>query len=67
MNALNNVSIEDARRIRKEISAVVTEIGKSDSEEFESYKMIETIGCYCLWLIKSDTAFVTVRDLFERI
>lgn len=39
MNALNNVSIEDARRIRKEISAVVTEIGKSDSEEFESYKM----------------------------
>lgn len=67
MNTLNNVSIEDARRIRKEILAVVTEIGKADDEEFESYKIIETIGCYCLWLIKSDTAIVTVRDLIERI
>ena len=67
MNAISDVSIEDARRIRKEISAVVTEIGKHDNKEFKIYKMIETIGCYCLWLIKSDTKIVTVRDLIERI
>lgn len=34
----NNVSIEDARRIRAEISTVVTEIGKAEDEEFEIYK-----------------------------
>lgn len=63
----NNVSIEDARSIRAEISTVVTEIGKAEDEEFEIYKMIETIGCYCLWLIKSDSSIVTVRDLIEKI
>ena len=67
MNAISDVSIEDVRRIRKEISAVVTEIGKHDNKKFKIYKMIETIGCYCLWLIKSDTTIVTVRDLIERI
>lgn len=67
MRAINNVPAENARRIRTEIATVITEIGKANDEGFEIYKMIETIGCYCLWLLKSNPSIDTVKNLVEKI
>ena len=63
----NEVSIEDAKRIRKEIHDTVDAIGQEIHKNFELYKIVETIACYALWIIKENESIVTYNDMTEKM
>ena len=67
MKRINDVSIEEARQIRAEIAAVVEDVGKEEDKDYVINKLTETIGCYCLWLMKTDPSIKNVMGLFEKI
>ncbi len=62
----NNVSIEDAERIRSEISSEVIRILGEDSDVYKDNKLLETIACYYLWILKKDP-LISVDGMFEKV
>lgn len=64
---MNNISVDEARAIRNEIGVLVESLAKKHDDEYELYKIDETIACYYLWLIKTDSSIVTVFDVLDRV
>lgn len=68
---MNNISVEEARGVREEISSFIKALDKDcivqDEENSEVYKIYETMACYYLWLIKKESAKVSIMDIVSKI
>ena len=67
---MNNVPVEEAREIREEISSFIKALDKDcivHEENGEAYKIYETMACYYLWLIKKESAKVSIMDIAKII
>ena len=67
---MNNISVEEARGVREEISSFIKALDKDcivHEENGEVYKIYETMACYYLWLIKKESAKVSIMDIVSKI
>ncbi len=64
---MNDVSIEEAKEVRKEIGAYVQDLAHKYDDKYELSKMDETIACYYLWTLKNDPSIATIWDMINKV